>query len=362
MQLERKPDFEKVQQRFEAWWRCEIIDRPLASLNIKDDRTVNWPPQKKYATLRDRWFDLEQNVLAVKAGNEAGGTSFTDDNFPMYYPNLGPEACATVFGCELEFGEGTSWSKPNCLNIREVLKLKPNLDTPYWNAYRKATDLSLELGKGKWITGLPDLHTSGDLLASLRDPQNLAMDMMDDPDGVRLACEHVTNFYQLMYDDLYKRIAAAGQPTTTWTNCLHQGRYYVSNCDFICMISPKQFQEAILPSIVRENEFLERNIFHLDGPGALRHLDALLESGKVDGIQWVYGAGQGSCSDWPQVYKKVQAAGKCVQILARDLNECVAMTQILKPQGVWFCPGEQCTREDAKKFLDYLERWAAGKR
>ncbi len=268
MQLQRKPDFEKVLARFEAWWHCQIVDRPLASLNVKDDRKVNWPPQKKYATLRDRWFDLEQIVLCQVAAADAGGVGPEDDNFPMFYPNLGPEVVSTLFGCELEFGDHTSWSKPTCQNIRDVLKLKPNLDTPYWNAYRRATDLSLELGKGKWITGIPDLHTNGDLLASLRDPQNLAMDMIDDLEGVRLACEHVTDFYQLIYDDLYKRIAAAGQPATTWTNCLHQGRYYVSNCDFICMISPEQFQRTILPAIVRENEFVERNIFHLDGPGA----------------------------------------------------------------------------------------------
>lgn len=362
MQLQCKPDFDKVLQRFEAWWRCEIIDRPLASLNVKDDREVKGPPPRQYATLRDRWFDLEHQLQWQRAWSEVGGTCPTDDNFPRFFPNLGPEVVSTLFGCELDFGEHTSWSKPICKSVRDVLKLKPNFETPYWQAYRKAIDLSLEMGKNRWITALPDLHTNADLVASFRDPQNFAFDMMDDPEGVKLACDHVTNFFQEIYDDLYKRIEAAGQPATTWINCLHQGRYYVSSCDFIIMISPAQFQELVLPFIARENTILERNIFHLDGPGALRHLDALMESGKVDGIQWVYGAGQGTANDWPQVYKRIQAGGKCMQVLASSLAECVEMTKYLRPEGVWFCPGEQCTLDEANEFLKYLEKWAAGKK
>ncbi len=50
-----------------------------------------------------------------------------------------------------------------------------------------------------------------------------------------------------------------------------------------------------------------------------------------------------------------------MQILARDLVECRAMTEILRPEGVWFCPGQQCTRQEADDFLKFLHRWAAGK-
>jgi hypothetical protein len=356
MQLETKPDFEKVQARFEAWWHCEIIDRPLVSLTVHYG-DIKWPPERKHATLRDRWFDIEGGVLGAEA--VAKYVIHFADRFPMHFPNLGPEITATCFGCDLEFSDYTSYSKPVCDNIRDVLKLKPNLDNPYWNAIRKATDLSLEMGKGKWITALPDLHTNGDLLASLRDPQNLAMDLLDDPEGVRLACEHVTGFYATMYDDLYHRIAAAGQPATTWINCLHAGRYYVSNCDFICMISPEMFQSAILPSIARENEFLERNIFHLDGPGALKHLDALLAGGKLDGVQWVYGAGNEPGRKWIDVFKKVQAAGKCIQLLSDDINDAKAIAEHIRPEGVWFCPGGAYTLEEAQEFLRWVEQWGA---
>jgi len=361
MELEYKPDFDKTLKRFEAWWDCQIVDRPPVCMYPHSDRKPKGkaPTPKTYATLRDRWMDMEAVVERVTYN--MANTTFFADTAPIYYPNVGPELTATVFGADLEFGEITSWSKPIAHSIRDVLKLKPNLDNPYWNAIRKGTELSLQAGKGKWITGLPDLHTNGDLPASFRDPQELCMDLADDLEGVRLAVEHVTKFFPMMYEDIYNRIAAHGLPSTSWSHCLHQGKSYITSCDFICMISEDMFRQTILPSIVVEMEYLQKNYFHLDGPGALRHLDALLEQPRLNGVQWVYGAGQGPASNWIDVYKRIQAAGKCMQLIAEDWNDAKACLEHLKPQGVWLCIyGGNYSLEEANGILKSIERWTAG--
>jgi hypothetical protein len=360
MNLEAKPDFDKVLSRFEAWWQCELVDRPLVTMHVRSGHSPKMP-RREHATQRDRWMDIEHTVDCLEASLEL--SVYVAERFPMLNVNLGPEICATAFGCDLEFSDRTAWSKPVCDNIRQVLDIKPTLDNPYWNRMRELTELSLARGKGKWLTGITDLHTNGDLLASLRDPQNLCMDCADDLEGVALACEHVTRFYGLMYDDLWNRLVAGGQKMfTTWTPCLHAGKAYITNCDFICMISPEMFRRAILPSIVREMEFLERNIFHLDGPGALRHLDALLEQPLLNGVQFVWGAGNGPARKWMHVYKRIQQAGKCVQILADEIEDVRACREELKPQGVWFTMGNSWSLDQAHAVIRMLEDWAGGKR
>ena len=89
----------------------------------------------------------------------------------------------------------TSYSVPVVEQVREVLAIKPNFDTPYWNTIRRLTELSLQRGRGRWITGVTDLHTNGDLLAALRNPQDLCTDCADDLEGVRLACQYVTDWF-----------------------------------------------------------------------------------------------------------------------------------------------------------------------
>jgi hypothetical protein len=272
-------------------------------------------------------------------------------------PNLGPEVCSTLFGAELEFGSNTSWSTPIGRTCAEIARMTPNFDNPYWNAIRRATDLSLARGKGRWITALTDLHTNGDLPASLRDPQQFALDLADDIESAAAAVEHVTDFFPQIYDDLWRRLHAAGQPITTWAPALHAGRCYVTSCDFICMISPAMFQRVILPSIVREMRFLERNFFHLDGPNALRHLDALLALPELNGLQWTYGAGNGPAHKWMDVYRKAQDAGKCLEILCANLADAEAFIGALRPEGVWLAVGGSCSLDEAQAFLRKLERW-----
>ncbi|MHC4561238.1 MAG: hypothetical protein ACYS8X_00530 [Planctomycetota bacterium] len=359
MELTTVPDFPTILQRFEAWWQCEVLDRPLVSVGVpRKHEPRKAVATKTHPTLRDRWLDFEYELDHMEANLD--GAAFAGDSLPIYYPNIGPEICATAYGCELEFSPGTSWSIPIVESCEDVLKLDCDLTTFYWKWLRDATDASLERGAGKWITGLPDLHTNGDLLASLLDPQQLALLYADDPAGVDAMCEHVREDFALMYDDVYNRIAAAGQPSTTWTPTLHMGKSFVLQCDFICMISPKDFQRTVLPLLEYEIGYLERSVYHLDGPGALVHLDALLET-DLNAIQWVFGAGQGNARDWIDVYKRIQAAGKGVQIFAEDLAEAKLLAEHLKPEGVWLCMYAQHSQEEAEALLTWAERWAAGK-
>jgi len=357
MPLERKPDFEKAVERFEAWWQGAIIDRPPVSVSVDPERPPAWPA-KTHATLRDRWMDVEYAVDCVEAATDAG--VFLAETFPRYVPELGPELCATVFGCELEFTPHSSFSVPIAGSAREILRMKPDLDTPYWQTIRAMTRLSLERGRGRWITGLPDMHTNGDLVAALRNPQDMALDCADDLEGVRAACDHVTRAaYDLMFEDLWGPICDAGQPCTTWTPALHRGRSYPASCDFICMISPRMFQETILPSIRWETEYLDCSVFHLDGPGALMHLDALMDLPRLNAIQWVYGAGHGPARNWIDVYKHIQERGKAVHLVCDDLADARAVAAHLKPEGVWFCPGGSYPRAEAEAFIAWAARWAA---
>jgi hypothetical protein len=360
MDLETKPDYPEVLARFEAWWRNEPLDRPLVTIEVEPPQEARLP-QKQHASVRERWMDVDYVLDCVEARMAAD--VFLADTLPIYMPFLGPELCATLFGAELEFiNDVTSYSIPVVKQVREVLAIKPNLDTPYWNTIRRLTEGSLQRGRGRWITGVTDLHTNGDLLAALRNPQDLCTDCADDLEGVRLACQYVTDWFAPMFNDLYGRIRVAGQPCTTWTPAVAMAPWYTISCDFICMISKPMFAEAILPSLAREIDQMQYSLFHLDGPGALRHLDALLELPRLSGIQWVYGAGAGPAERWIDVYRRIQAAGKSLQVVGYSgLDEFKAVAPHLKCQGLWFWPIGRFPRDEAEEFIRWSRRWAAGK-
>ncbi|KPK85362.1 MAG: hypothetical protein AMJ81_03725 [Phycisphaerae bacterium SM23_33] len=368
MELAAKPDYEECMDRVEAWWDCGIIDRPPVTIHVRPERPAHQIPAA-HESLRDRWLDAERAVARAEADAEAG--VFLAETFPRYMPNLGPEICATCYGAELEFSENTSWSVPCAGRIRDVLDMHPDLDTPYWNVIRRMTELSAQRGAGRWITGVTDLHTNGDLLAALRDPQALALDYADDFAGVQAACRHVTPHAKLFFDDLYGRIAAArpgespaatGRPCCTWGLAVSRKTMYYVSCDFICMISPAMFADTILPAIEWEIAQLDRSIFHLDGPGTLQHLDALLAIPRLNAVQWVYGAGAGRAADWINVYRRVQAAGKGIEVIAADMDDARAVMENVRPEGAWLSVGGSYSRDQAAAVLHEVRRWAEGKR
>jgi hypothetical protein len=122
--------------------------------------------------------------------------------------------------------------------------------------------------------------------------------------------------YNLFYDVLHD----AGMPSTSWLKAIDDGKFYIPSNDFSCMISKEMYDDIFLPGIIEECAFYDRSIYHLDGPGALKHLDSLLEIDDLDGIQWVPGEGNGFFEEWIHVYKKIQEKGKCMDIHTLSLN------------------------------------------
>ena len=65
---------------------------------------------------------------------------------------------------------------------------------------------------------------------------------------------------------------------------------------------------------------------------ALRHLDRVLELPRLNGVQWVYGAGNEPAARWGGVYRKIQAAGKCMQVICTDMNDARAVAEQVRPE------------------------------
>jgi len=149
-----------------------------------------------------------------------------------------------------------------------------------------------------------------DSLAAIRGNERLLVDLVDCPDKVKRALDQVCSahtemleaYAQLLDFDTYGSINVEGLYTP--------GRQSRPQCDMSCMISQKMFREFVVPCLEREAEDVDAMHYHLDGPGAIQHLEALCEIEGLDTISWVPGSGEGQAQDWAMLHKKIDDLGK----------------------------------------------------
>ncbi len=350
-----KPDFPQVLERFEAWWQGAIVDRPLVSFSYTRPAAECLPvPVSGHSSLRERWLDVGFAVDSACA--RLHNTVFGGDALPVAYPNLGPEVFSAFYGCPLQFTETTSWTEPILEDWDAADQLKLDHTNEYYRRILQLTDALLEAGKGKFLVGYTDLHGGGDAVAAFRDPQQLCIDVVERPDDVRSLVERVTVDFLRAYDTYHHKLQAAGMHSVTWLPATCRGRMHVPSNDFSCMISQEMFEDLFIPGIVQECRHMDRCIYHLDGPQALRYLDLLLAIPEIDAIQWVPGAGQSHWSDWIDVYRRIQAAGKAF-ILYPPADELDQVFAALRPEGVWLSVAGVADDDQARSVLQSVHRW-----
>ena len=359
--LEFKPDYEQSYHRIEAFWHNQVLDRPVTMFSTyKPSRDWVPLPVSGYTNSADRWMDAEYqaNLALANMRNQV----FLGDTMPVAFPNLGPEIFSSFYGCPIHFGDvGTSWTDPILDEWQKAGSLQLDWTNPFFVKLEEMTSALLEVGQGKFITGMTDWHPGGDALAAFRDPQRLAMDLLDNLEAVKQLLERIEVDYFAVYDYFYQILRQHGQPITSWTSLVYEGKYYIPSNDFSIMISKSMFDEVFLPGIQRECQFLDRSIYHLDGPGALRHLDSLLSLPELYAVQWVPGAGNEYFSRWVHVYQKIQAAGKGIQVNCR-LDEIPLVMETLQPEGMFLWVSGVPDIESGAGLLGQLEDWTRSKK
>jgi hypothetical protein len=282
---------------------------------------------------------------------------YLGDTLPIAYANLGPEVFSAFYGCPLHFGDyGTSWSEPILHEWQNASQIQLDWHSPHLVKLLEMTDSLLEIGKNRFITGMPDWHPGGDCIAAFRDPQNFAMDLITNKSDVTQLLDRIAGDYFQIYDMFYEKLRAAGQPITSWTPLVSEGKYYIPSNDFSIMVSKTMYDEVFLPGITAECRFLQRSIYHLDGPGALRHLDSILSIPELNALQWVYGAGNEGISRWIPVYQKAQARHKGIQVTC-GIDEIKQVMDNLSPRGMFLMVDGVSDRDSGENLLKALESW-----
>ena len=350
--LELKPDLEAATQRWLAFWEQDIIDRPVC--NMRAPKTgvpgVGGPPY--LAGAREDFGPIIQQALDSAACVWWGG-----DAIPNYVPSFGPDQMAAWIGADLRFDErgyGTNWVVACVEDWNDWLPLKLDESNPWWTRFLAFMRALAEACRGKLLLTHVDLHSNADLLAAMREPAHLCLDMYDIPETIDRAMADARALFNTIYDAIYEAGNMAEYGTLGWVPAYHPVKTNTIQCDFAALVGPKQFQRWVLPALEAEAAHLEHCVYHYDGPECLVHLDDICSIKGLDCIQWTTGARNAAFMEWMDLLKQIQAKGKSLWIPC-SIEEMKLYHKELKPNQLFY----DCyagSEEEGEAALEWLVR------
>jgi hypothetical protein len=313
----------------EAFWHRAIVDRPVVQVTAPRDSTAPWG----WWRILDEFAQANPETMVRDMLASWENTYFAGDAYPTYFPNFGPGAITACLGAPIYYdnAQNTSWQDHTAASLDDIV-IPETLSGPLWDTALAWNRLLAELAPGRFVAGIVDLGMGADALASLRGPDGLCLDLLDDPERVKGLLRQLFHLWTRTYDTLYQAFPA-GNGSNCWLTAWAPGRTYPLQNDFSCMVSASMYREIFLDDLKAYCDWLDYPVYHLDGPNAVKHVDALLEIPSLRAIQWTEGAGQPPMPHWIPMLRRIQDAGKgiVIHVAAEHLTLLMAG---LRPEGV----------------------------
>jgi len=359
-----KKRFSEIGDIFEKWWDGSL-SRPIIQVTLEKSTVEggDYFASNYRKVILDAMYDfsLPPSEFPKVVDNAFSVLSYLGDAVPVFY--MRPTGILGGFlgqKYDIDHEQGTVWFWKMASSLEEIINLRLQEDNPRLVRSLELTKAVQDYFDGNIAIGFPDFGGVMDIVSSIRDANPFLLELCLEPEDVIEACGNIHEQFNKAYRMFLDIIDEERIPGyACWATMLSRKPYFVLQNDFSAMISTEMYDEFYLPILNEECRMIPRTIYHLDGPGAVRHLDSILTVPELNGVQWINGAGAPGLDQWPDIYKKIHSSGKLCQVFINGSSELKYIDYISDllgtTQGLCFiCTG----REDEKQaFEEYLEKY-----
>ena len=347
-----KTNLEETKRRYVDWWNHKGIVINMwehFQQGVKPHADV--PQPKPYKDLNQRWFDPAWRAEYLDW--YVAHSCLKADILPVANTQLGPGSLAAILGGVFEGGEDTIWIHPNPQFTDDIVF---NPQHPNWLLHKELLTACKQKAQGHYYVGMPDLMEGLDVLAALKGTDQVLMDTVMQPEVVERQMQQINDIYFQVFDELYDIIREGDEMAFCYFSSWAPGKMTKLQSDISTMISTDDYRRFVQPFIREQCQRIPYTLYHLDGVGAMRHLDALLEIDELDAIQWTPGVGepQGGSPKWYDLYRRILNAGKSVMACWVTLDELRPLLDAIGTDGVHI-EMDFHNEEEVEKAMEIVE-------
>ncbi|KXB01104.1 hypothetical protein AKJ41_02725 [candidate division MSBL1 archaeon SCGC-AAA259O05] len=357
-----------MEEKINDWWKKEN-ETPVLMINATEVYKSRHPLTRSSKTEKSEqdtninkfWFDLQLRIKSFAEGLQY--TYYGSEAYPYFFVDFGPGLLAGFLGGELKFDFKSMWIESSLEDYDEMKKLELDKNSYYWKKVEEMTELALERCDDKFLVSITDIGGIMDVLSGMRGSNQFLRDLVQRPQQVKEALEKIKDAWFETFEYFSDRLLSEQECMVAWNGIYSEKPTYTPQNDMSCMISPERFREFSLGNIEEITKRIERTVYHLDGPGALRHLDDILSLEDLNAVQWVPGAGapggnarsqdseyaiEPGLMHWIDYLKKIQDAGKSLELWVNP-NDVKPLMEELDPEGL-LMKVDCKTEREAKKL------------
>ena len=327
-----KKNLEETKQRYINWWNHKGIILNMwehFQEGVTPHADIPMPAAPK--SLDQKWFDPQWRAEYLDW--YVAHSSLMADMLPVANTQLGPGSLAAILGGVFEGGEDTIWIHPDP-NYKDDIVFNP--EHPNYLLHKELLRACKAKAQGHYYVGMPDLMEGLDVLAAMKGTDKVLMDTVMQPEVVEHQMQQINDIYFRVFDELYDIIREGDEMAFCYFSSWAPGKMSKLQSDISTMISVDDYRRFVQPFIREQCQKIDYTLYHLDGVGAMHHLDALLEIKELNAIQWTPGVGepQGGSPKWYDLYKKILAGGKSIMACWVTLDELRPLLDNIGGDGV----------------------------
>ena len=275
-------DLSGVLSRHEAFWRREDVDRPLVRLLHRQEEPVRFDN----VDVCPGMLDVERLTPRVGSRNVGkqlvqGDLLRTESAFSRI-----PWMEATI-GCGIHAGtDNAMWPRPALgPNYEGMEHIVPADDNPWLEKLCSLTRALVEANDGSYVVTHTLMRGPIDMLSALIGDQRMGLALYDDPDTIDEILSLATQAFIKVANAQFDVIPLFHGGRTAW----HYGLWGAGSVirfqsDSSSQLSPRMYEERILPHDREIMRAFDRSILDLHSAGTMHIHEKLLATADLDAI------------------------------------------------------------------------------
>lgn len=348
-------DYKELMVNYENWWKGEL-KRPLIAVTLSDGDHFSRGELLSFVYNHD----MSPVEVAGMYAKHYSHQDFLGDAFPNFYVRT-TGLLGVFMGQRYELAprDGTVWYHSFDKEPDQIDFTVDKNNSMYKRTF-ELIKVFQDHFKGSVVLGGANLGGVCDVYHSVRGMENAIYDLMDEPEFVMKSFHRILDQWLETNNDILKLIdPEVNHGYTHWTSILSKVPYDMIQADLAFLVGEDDYEQFIEPVILQEASAFERNFFHLDGPGFIKHLPRMLSYDKFDGIQWIPGAGAENVGDWPELYEQINKSGKKLQVFIENADQIELIDKVAScfndvSRICFICSGKT---GDQEKFSNVLRKY-----